>query len=110
VCCGARTVAIHSLAAIPGEHATRAPKWLRRSCGASFGFGGKLVTFSKGGVLSSAPPPHGHPPHRGVFVTRLPADNSLVASAAAFEKVLSANDLPAFCEEKVGVRAARRCP
>jgi protein transport protein SEC31 len=23
------------------------PKWLRRPCGASFGFGGKLVTFEK---------------------------------------------------------------
>ena len=23
------------------------PKWLRRPCGASFGFGGKLVTFER---------------------------------------------------------------
>ncbi len=50
-----RTVAVHSLAAIPGDHSTRAPSWLRRPSGASFGFCGKLVSFTQGGVLGPAP-------------------------------------------------------
>ncbi len=50
-----RSVSVHSLAAIPGDHATRAPNWMRRPAGASFGFCGKLVSFTKGGVLGPAP-------------------------------------------------------
>ncbi len=50
-----RTVAVHSLAAIPGDHSTRAPSWLRRPSGASFGFCGKVVSFTQGGVLGPAP-------------------------------------------------------
>lgn len=32
-----------------------APKWLRKPVGASFGFGGKLLTFNNGGLDGSNP-------------------------------------------------------
>ena len=108
-----RSVAVHSLHAAPGAPegsntavnpaaVKRAPRWLRRPCSASFGFGGRLVTVVRGGVLSSAPPAPGAPVHRGVTlsVVSTPTDAKLVAGAEAFLARLAANNLPGVCEEK----------
>ena len=116
-----RSVSVHSLVAAPlpdasqgqaghfvGPAATsRAPRWLRRPCGASFGFGGKLITFTNGGLLGPQQAP-GHAPPRGVHITvaATAQDQRLLASAQAFAEKLNDGNLPALCEDKVRLTAA----
>ena len=72
----------------------KAPKWLSKPCGASFGFGGKLVTFhtstSSEATSKSA-----------VRILIPDIDNSLSNSTESFEKALRNNDLNGVCENRV---------
>ncbi|XP_020585788.1 protein transport protein SEC31 homolog B isoform X2 [Phalaenopsis equestris] len=77
----------------------RAPKWLKRSAGVSFGFGGKLVTFHPGpaapGASSSVSEVHVH---------NLVTEDSLVHRSAEFEAAIQSGEkdsLRALCEKKI---------
>ncbi len=69
----------------------RAPKWLTRPCGASFGFGGKLVTFGR---------PSDESQPIVVRILRVQQDPVLVAASQAFESALKDKDLNGFCVQK----------
>ena len=87
-------VTIHSLqdasAAAPGgggaKRSMHAPKWLRRPCGASFGFGGKLLV------------------HNGGLGTRVAletvSDASVIKRADALQNAVNSGAMGAFCEQK----------
>lgn len=81
------TVSIHSISQRQTPAAARyPPKWIRQPCGASFGFGGKLVTFgSKQGA--------------SVSLHIVPDEPTVVGEADRFEEFL-ARDLRPFCEIK----------
>ncbi len=68
----------------------RAPKWLIRPCGVSFGFGGKLVSFGK---------PNESQPII-VQISRVQQDHALVAASQTFESALKDKDLNGFCMQK----------
>ncbi len=68
----------------------RAPKWLIRPCGVSFGFGGKLVSFGK---------PNESQPII-VQISRVQQDHALVAASHTFESALKDKDLNGFCMQK----------
>jgi hypothetical protein len=53
------------------------PKWLRRPCGASFGFGGKLVTFENGDA-AAAVAGSGSGPRPLVHLSRVITETELV--------------------------------
>ncbi|URE34597.1 transport protein [Musa troglodytarum] len=89
-------------AAVEGEFVTpvrlRAPKWLRRPVGVSFGFGGKLISFqpcqSAPGVPSSA---------SEVYTHNLVTEHSLVSRSTEFEAAIQNGEkssLCALCEQK----------
>ena len=76
----------------------RAPKWLRKPAGATFGFGGKLVTFG-----SSAGDSKGKPSVQAK-IHQIIEDNELIASCDKFHKFTAAGDQEAYknlCDEKV---------
>jgi len=77
-----------------GKPMIRAPKWLRRPCGASFGFGGKLVRFS----------------HKSSEVTieDVPSDTGVVARAEQLRAALEAGDLAGFCAHKAEAAPSER--
>jgi len=62
------------------------PKWLKRPCGASFGFGGRLVSFN--------------PINRGVKVSTIAEDRSLYEGFAQLQAALDQGDLTTFCAER----------
>ena len=72
----------------------KAPKWLSKPCGASFGFGGKLVTFhassSSETINTSA-----------VRISIPDIDNSIIDSTQSFEKALRNKNLNGICENRV---------
>ncbi|GMI95753.1 hypothetical protein like AT3G63460 [Hibiscus trionum] len=80
-----------------GAVSLRAPKWYKRPVGASFGFGGKLVSFLPrlSGVGSSA--------SSEVFLHNLDAEERLVSRSSEFESVIQNGErssLRILCEKK----------
>ena len=88
-----RTVQVHAM----GGAATtsgKAPKWLKRSCGAAFGFGGKIAMFGAKKAPTTA------------TIATLVEDDGLVAASRTFEAALGASDFKDFCENKVKAAAS----
>lgn len=71
------------------------PKWIRKPVGASFSFGGKLVTF---GVEASPNPQQ--PPARVVRVSQVVTETNLVVRSNALEQALSGGQFAEFCAMK----------
>ncbi|KAG4300895.1 hypothetical protein PCK1_002972, partial [Pneumocystis canis] len=67
------------------------PKWLTKKCGASFGFGGKLVTFGNNKVSGL----------NTVKILNIIEESSIIENANNFEEVLKNNDIKAYCQKKV---------
>ncbi|ONK63576.1 uncharacterized protein A4U43_C07F16680 [Asparagus officinalis] len=94
--------ACNRLTAGDGEFASpaqlRAPKWLKRPVGASFGFGGKLVTFQPSPSAPGAPSSSSE-----VYVHNLVTENSLVSRSTEFENAIRDGEkvsLRLLCEKK----------
>ncbi|CAN6931388.1 hypothetical protein Bca4012_100162 [Brassica carinata] len=76
----------------------KAPKWYKRPVGASFGFGGKLVSFQ-----SKAPPKGASCITSEVFLHSLVTEQSLVSRTSEFEAAIENGDktsLRGLCEKK----------
>ncbi len=71
----------------------KAPKWLQRPCGASFGFGGKVVTF-KGNASET-------PKRSMVRISTFAIDDGIASSTEAFEAALKENNLGGICENRI---------
>jgi protein transport protein SEC31 len=89
--------------------AAHVPAWMTRPIGASFGFGGKLVSFGLDAVApspaSTAPtggPPSPHRPgHPKVQLAQLVTDPEVLDKAAGLQTILKEKDFPAFCAYKI---------
>ena len=73
----------------------KAPKWLERPVGASFGFGGKLVSFhlchsTTGQARSSK-----------VQISQFSVDSDIGTATESFEKALKAGDIDTICESHI---------
>ena len=77
------------------------PKWLRRPCGASFGFGGKLVTFEK-----AASQGQGQPPKSEVKIGNVVTEKAIVERSTKLETSLANDNMYEFCEAKVADTAS----
>ena len=71
----------------------KAPKWLQRPCGASFGFGGKVVSFR--GSSSETPK------NSIVRISTFAIDDGIASSTEAFELALKENMLSGICENRI---------
>ncbi|KAH8277557.1 hypothetical protein KR018_000691 [Drosophila ironensis] len=65
---------------------TRAPKWMKRPCGVSFGFGGKLVSFDA--------------TSKTVKVQQLTTESGLVERANALEQSLAEANYAEYCRQR----------
>lgn len=74
---------------------TAAPKWLERPVGATFGFGGKLVSFAL------SPGVAGRPRSSKLQISLFSADSDVGAATEAFEKAVVAGDLSSICESHI---------
>lgn len=71
----------------------KAPKWLQRPCGVSFGFGGKVVSFKSSTTEVSK--------RSMVRISTFAIDGGLVSSTESFEIALKENDLTDICENRI---------
>uniref|UniRef100_A0A147BUB7 Protein transport protein Sec31A n=1 Tax=Ixodes ricinus TaxID=34613 RepID=A0A147BUB7_IXORI len=72
------------------------PKWLRKPVGASFGFGGKLISFTK-----QQQPNAGAPAAQLVHISQVVTEQKLMAQSAQLESALSTGNFSDFCQLKV---------
>ncbi|KAL8728756.1 MAG: hypothetical protein Q9166_005188 [cf. Caloplaca sp. 2 TL-2023] len=72
---------------------SEAPKWLRRPCGVSFGFGGKIVSFK--GAESGT--------HAGstIRISTFIIDAGVGESSIEFEKAIQDKDLSGICKRQI---------
>ena len=70
----------------------KAPKWLQRPCGASFAFGGKVVSFKAS--TSDAK-------RSMIRISTFAIDDGVVSSTESFEAALKAKDLDSICESRI---------
>ena len=71
----------------------KAPKWLQRPCGVSFGFGGKVVSFKASGSEGLR--------RSMVRISTFAVDDDIVSSTESFENALKENDLNSICESRI---------
>ncbi|XP_017767013.1 PREDICTED: protein transport protein Sec31A isoform X1 [Eufriesea mexicana] len=76
---------------------TKAPKWLKRPFGASFGFGGKLVIFENGPVDPNLPPNS----NRKVIISQVATQPDLIQRSYELEDVIRTEQYSDYCKGKV---------
>lgn len=74
------------------------PRWIRRPVGASFVFGGKLVTF---GLAPAPAPPAPQSPPRQVFVSQVVTEAEFLERARELRAALQSGNLPAYCQRRI---------
>ncbi|RLN14439.1 hypothetical protein BBJ28_00002732 [Nothophytophthora sp. Chile5] len=84
-----------------GNPECRPPKWMRRPAGASFGFGGKLVTIAN---PQEPVAPNGDR-RRLIHMHRVVSEAPLVAEAEALDRSLETKDFKGHCEQKIATAA-----
>jgi len=73
----------------------KAPKWLRRPCGATFGFGGKLVLFNAAAGSK-------------ISLMDVVTDHAIVSRAHELNSALETRNLNDFCERKLSMASTAR--
>ena len=71
----------------------KAPKWLQRPSGATFGFGGKVVSFKTSASDSAK--------RSLVRISTFSVDDTVSSSTASFEAALKDNDLEGICSKRI---------
>ncbi|XP_069125025.1 protein transport protein Sec31A-like isoform X1 [Argopecten irradians] len=71
------------------------PKWLRRPCGASFAFGGKLVSFEGAKTMPQQPASP-----REVNISQVVTETDLITSSSQLEQALMNGQYVEFCAMK----------
>uniref|UniRef100_W5MDM7 SEC31 homolog B, COPII coat complex component n=1 Tax=Lepisosteus oculatus TaxID=7918 RepID=W5MDM7_LEPOC len=74
------------------------PKWIRRHVGASFAFGGKLITFEN----PKSPQPQGpHPLPRKVFVSQVTTETEFLQRSSELQAALQSGSYSSYCQAKI---------
>lgn len=71
----------------------RPPKWLQKPCGATFGFGGKVVSFNAGSSKA-------HPGSK-VRISTFTIDDGIGESTVKFEEAVQDKDLVGICRRQI---------
>ncbi|KAF4106253.1 hypothetical protein G5714_012243 [Onychostoma macrolepis] len=71
------------------------PKWVRRPVGASFAFGGKLVTFESPNVAPQQPIP------RQVHVSQVTTETEFLQRSAELQAALHSGSFTSYCHGKI---------
>lgn len=80
---------------------TKPPKWLKRPIGATFGFGGKLITFACESSQAQNTQEHVTSPLiRTIFVSQVITEPDLVNKSAELEQALEYGNFTEYCRNK----------
>ncbi|XP_048419476.1 protein transport protein Sec31A [Stegostoma tigrinum] len=74
------------------------PKWIRRPVGASFAFGGKLITFSNS---KATPPQIQQPVARQVFVSVVTTETEFLRRSNELQTALRSEAFVQYCQSKI---------
>ncbi|XP_065286810.1 protein transport protein Sec31A isoform X2 [Dermacentor albipictus] len=74
------------------------PKWLRKPVGASFGFGGKLISFTKQQPQQQS---GGVPVAQLIHISQVVTEQALMTRSSELEAALSTGTFADFCQRKV---------
>ncbi|KAM8940042.1 protein transport protein Sec31A [Pelodytes ibericus] len=79
------------------------PKWLRRPVGASFSFGGKLVTFEAVKTQPTQPQQHPQGPnqHFHVYVSQVVTEEEFLSRSNTLQDVVSTGAFVDYCQKKI---------
>lgn len=80
----------------PAVVLTKAPKWLKRPFGASFGFGGKLTIFENEPLDPNLPPNS----NRKVIISQVITQPDLIQRSNELEEVLKSEQYSDYCQGK----------
>ncbi|XP_063271215.1 protein transport protein Sec31A isoform X10 [Prinia subflava] len=81
------------------------PKWIRRPMGASFSFGGKLVTFEN----SKSPPQPGmeqQQQHPHVYVSQVVTEKEFLARSNQLQEAVQSQGFVSYCQKKIDMALA----
>ncbi|XP_063103247.1 protein transport protein Sec31A isoform X23 [Cavia porcellus] len=88
-----------------GQHAIvlplkKPPKWVRRPVGASFSFGGKLVTFE--GVKAQSPQgAEQQQHHHYVFISQVVTEKEFLSRSDQLQQVVQSQGFVNYCQKKI---------
>ncbi|XP_037686041.1 protein transport protein Sec31A isoform X4 [Choloepus didactylus] len=75
------------------------PKWIRRPVGASFSFGGKLVTFENVKMLSQQGSEQQQ--HHHVFISQVVTEKEFLSRSDQLQQVLESQGFINYCQKKI---------
>lgn len=79
----------------------KAPKWLERPCGASFGFGGKILSFRNRKTAVDKQGDKFEVRQGSLRISTFVVDAGVGTSTEVFENALKQNDLNSICTDKI---------
>ncbi|XP_071609664.1 protein transport protein Sec31A isoform X4 [Heliangelus exortis] len=80
------------------------PKWIQRPVGASFAFGGKLVTFEN--AKSQQQPGIEQLQHHHVFVSQVVTEKEFLARSSQLQEALQSESFVSYCQKKIDTASA----
>ncbi|XP_051675583.2 protein transport protein Sec31A isoform X30 [Oryctolagus cuniculus] len=75
------------------------PKWIRRPVGASFSFGGKLVTFENVKVQAQQGPEQQQQHH--VFISQVVTEKEFLSRSDQLQQVVQSQGFISYCQKKI---------
>ncbi|XP_068831137.1 protein transport protein Sec31A isoform X1 [Capricornis sumatraensis] len=76
------------------------PRWIRRPVGASFSFGGKLVTFAN--VRTQPQPgPEQQPQQHHVFISQVVTEKEFLSRSDQLQQVVQSQGFVSYCQKKI---------
>ncbi|NXF40287.1 SC31A protein, partial [Nyctibius bracteatus] len=79
------------------------PKWIRRPVGASFSFGGKLVTFEN---AKSQQQPGIEQQHHHVYVSQVVTEKEFLARSKQLQEAVQSEGFVSYCQKKIDTAQA----
>ncbi|XP_030127660.1 protein transport protein Sec31A isoform X15 [Taeniopygia guttata] len=80
------------------------PKWIRRPMGASFSFGGKLVTFENSKPLQQLGMEQQQHPH--VYVSQVVTEKEFLARSNQLQEAVQSEGFVSYCQKKIDMALA----
>ncbi|XP_064306475.1 protein transport protein Sec31A isoform X15 [Phalacrocorax carbo] len=80
------------------------PKWIRRPVGASFSFGGKLVTFEN--AKSQQQPGMEQQQHHYVYVSQVVTEKEFLARSNQLQEAVQSEGFVSYCQKKIDMAQA----
>ncbi|NXY32367.1 SC31A protein, partial [Pomatorhinus ruficollis] len=82
------------------------PKWIRRPMGASFSFGGKLVTFENSKPLQQPGMEQQQQQHPHVYVSQVVTEKEFLARSNQLQEAVQSEGFVSYCQKKIDMALA----